>query len=756
MTSRPPARQVRRATAQQIESAARYLRSLQSQVQRLESPELGLDEATGKIAKAMGFSDYHVGRLLERAGIAPPLRRTLTAGAIDRFITEARQAQATYPNTHTRTKGAKSAALKVTAPKGASSTSPVTVWRASPEQLRSAGRTLTSYQRWSRDRSQKPPTLTELTRELALDLSFREAHVKQLLREARIADPLSATMGHSNIGRFLRAAEISTVTYPGPYPQRSVLEQAAAPVGTKREQKMTRVRATFRAHRAVLDDPGLTDSPLEELVTAVATASGIPADRIADAMRVAGVVEPQQPTVTAEAVEIVIAEAFNAAPADPEEWPTRTPTTGETPGRKPVHARFAGPDRLAAARLVLRSAREELDTAGGSSLSVAELARRVANTLTFTLEHAAALLNEAGIREPLHRTLEQRRINRFLKAAYTSAARYPVPNPIPELIPTPAVFPSRGDAVPVNESQRAFAMDLPSRVPEESVHRQASAGSVQHITSNNVAQPTGSDVEVDDDGLHYPTDAQLDAAGQLLRSPMTSREGVDREIQALVWRLAVTLQFPERDVHALLRECGIAEPLTQTVTPARIYRFLATSVAYGVSSEQVPERVINAGRSSDAVLAFEEDRPSEPITSPAQTHKTMAAEARANTLAEGTEQHPQAELQQAQQAATVPVDLGSTAGSRSPARRRPQPYPACQRLSEGWATATPAHRMADLYLALIELTTYRSTPQEQALAEIAAGRFGIHSDATTAARLNDRAAQLWRAGEGGVQLVTRL
>ncbi|MEX5300613.1 hypothetical protein [Kocuria sabuli] len=638
MTSRPPTSSARRASSQQIAAAAGNLRNLESQLRRLRAPDPSLAEVTTRIGKELGFSNQHVGRLLQRAGITSPLRRTLTAEAIDRFIAEAREARATYPDPRTRAKGAKSAAVKVTAPKNAVLKSSVTAWRASSEQLSAAGRTLTSYQRWSRDRSQQPPTMAELTRELALDLSFHESHVRRLLREAHIADPLSATMGHSNIGRFLRATEVSTVTYPGPYPQRSAVEMAAAPSGTKREQKMARVRAAFRAHRAVLDDPGLTDSPLEELVAAVSNASGIPADRIAEAMQIAGVVEPQRLTVTAEAVESVIAEAFNCAPADAESWPSHTPVPRTAPGRYPVHARFAGPDQLAAVRLVLRSAREEIEAAGQTnSLHLAELARRVANTLTFSLEHAAALLSEADIREPLHRTLKQRRIDRFIRVAYTSAARYPVP-------------------APITKPSAATAHKAPE-APDDAGPPLREAASLQFVN------PTGP-------------------------IPQLGAELMDEQALA-----------------------------------AYVQRMSNRSTTPGADPSTAPDPA-----AVRAVAAYIDRKSEHPVSG--------------ENPADAPDQRAQPQLQQ---------QLQTTQPKALPKHRSPQ-YPACQRLAEHWATSTPANRMADLYLALIELTTYRSTPQAQALAEIAADRFGIHTDATTGARLNDRATLLWRAGEGGAQL----
>lgn len=631
--TRPANPPVRRASTRQVAAAADHLRSLRVQVQRLGTPEPDLAETAAAMAHAMGFSDHHVGRLLQRAGIVPPLRRTLTTETIERFIAEAGEARATYPDPRARTKGAKSAAVKTTAPNRADPRSTVAAWRASPEQLTAVRRTLASYQRWSRDPLQTTPTLAELTRELSMDLSFRESHVRRLLRQAHIGDPLGTTLGRSNVGTFLHAAAASTVTYPGPYPQRSPSETASAPAGSKRQQKMARVRATFRAHRAVLDDPGLIDSTLEELVAAVATVTGIPADRIAEAMRRAGVVEPQHETVSAGSVELVIAEAFNVPPASPEEWPVRV-AAAVSPRQKPVYARFVGPDQLEALRLVMRSAREELDTEQEAPLHPAELARRVANTLTFTLEHAAELLEEAGIQEPLRRTLEARRIERLVKAAYTSSARYPVPDPVTEPIPAPAPATA---PVPGAVAQRS---EDPAPVPAVSP----------------VAPVRGPGMDLTDD------------------------EALAAYVQRMTNRNAAPGAIPSSDRDSAAR-AGSSDPSRTDSAP-------------------------------------------KPTTHPPRS----------------TAGRPQPQLQQQLQA------------ERATSRRRAPTHPACRRLAEGWAKAAPAHRMADLYLALSELTSYRSTPQAQALAEIAADRFGIHSDATTGVRLNDRAAQLWRAGEGGVQL----
>lgn len=91
------------------------------------------------------------------------------------------------------------------------------------------------------------------------------------------------------------------------------------------------------------------------------------------------------------------------------------------------------------------------------------------------------------------------------------------------------------------------------------------------------------------------------------------------------------------------------------------------------------------------------------------------------------------------------------AGRQTRALRSPQ-FPACQRLVDGVVAGSAAAATADVYLALLELTAYRSTAQAQAIAEITADRFGIHADGTTGARLGTRAKDAWRAGEGGVQL----
>lgn len=111
----------------------------------------------------------------------------------------------------------------------------------------------------------------------------------------------------------------------------------------------------------------------------------------------------------------------------------------------------------------------------------------------------------------------------------------------------------------------------------------------------------------------------------------------------------------------------------------------------------------------------------------------------------------QAVARQAREAAARSADVSTP---RVPPIRAPrvQQFPACQRLVDGVVAGSAAAATADVYLTLLELTAYRSTAQAQAIAEIVDDRFGIHSDATTGARLGTRAKDTWQAEEGGVQL----
>jgi hypothetical protein len=74
---------------------------------------------------------------------------------------------------------------------------------------------------------------------------------------------------------------------------------------------------------------------------------------------------------------------------------------------------------------------------------------------------------------------------------------------------------------------------------------------------------------------------------------------------------------------------------------------------------------------------------------------------------------------------------------------------ACRPLVAGNTSGELAMLSADLYLAIVELATYRAGAEHRAAAHIAAERFGVHIEAVTAAQLHARAHRAYDRGTGG-------
>lgn len=178
----------------------------------------------------------------------------------------------------------------------------------------------------------------------------------------------------------------------------------------------------------------------------------------------------------------------------------------------------------------------------------------------------------------------------------------------------------------------------------------------------------------------------------------------------LIQRVAAALQISQVDVLTAMRARKISYT-HRGLTPGRVENFLRDALRYPTIRSQVSKLsapVPHSGAPGPAVQA--------------RAHRAREA------------------------AVDAPVVTRS-----APAPGNEQ-YPACRRLVAGIVEGPAASATVDIYLALGELTAYRSSVQSRAIAEIVAERFGIHADDHTGSRLNDRAASLWASNEGAAQL----
>lgn len=100
----------------------------------------------------------------------------------------------------------------------------------------------------------------------------------------------------------------------------------------------------------------------------------------------------------------------------------------------------------------------------------------------------------------------------------------------------------------------------------------------------------------------------------------------------------------------------------------------------------------------------------------------------------------------AQRAATKTAPVTATLPVTAPATRGTTALAACRRLVAGNAAGEPAKLTAALYLAIVELAAYGAAPEHRAAAHIVAERFGVHTDAATAAQLHTRTQRAYDRG----------
>lgn len=251
-----------------------------------------------------------------------------------------------------------------------------------------------------------------------------------------------------------------------------------------------------------------------------------------------------------------------------------------------------------------------------------------------------------------------------------------------------------------------------------------------------------------------PASEQLAAARAVL---LSARQQIDDSttegpgLVALRRQLATALNFSGDRVAGLLQESGISHSLHETLTQARVDRFI--NAAY--TSPPKPPAPRTLAVRNDAPRAAKDHREQQRREHHAtkqerqQEEKTRRQE-RERRLREQVETNRALSLARIAARPRRPSRRAPTAPPR-PARQTVS-TPACRRIVDGLTSGVSAQLTADFYQAIAELTVYGSTSTARELSLIAADRFGIHTDPATAAQLHAQAVRTMDEGIAGAQL----
>lgn len=251
-----------------------------------------------------------------------------------------------------------------------------------------------------------------------------------------------------------------------------------------------------------------------------------------------------------------------------------------------------------------------------------------------------------------------------------------------------------------------------------------------------------------------PTSEQLAAARAVLgsaRQRIDDPTGEEPGFLALRRQLANALLFSENRVAGLLQESGIADPLRETLTQARIDQFI--NAAY-TSPPRPPAPRPSSVRS-------EVPRPAKDHREQRRREHGATKQERQQEEKDRRQKRERRHREQAKMNRILSLAQIATRPSRPPRRapaatprpaRRAASTPACRRIVEGLTFGNSSQLTADFYQAIAELTAYGSTAAARELALIAADRFGVHADPATAAQLHAQVARAVEEGTAGARL----
>lgn len=352
--------------------------------------------------------------------------------------------------------------------------------------------------------------------------------------------------------------------------------------------------------------------------------------------------------------------------------------------------------RIEAAGHALRLAARIAENPRMEPPTLAQLTSSLAQHLQCDRLVAAALCEQVGIQEPLAIHLTEARIVRFLR----TCRQHPTVMPIPpsqrverEVVIEPA--PAKTSKPKKRLAMTAPATPGPARESQrERTERLARERAERYRAAQQAAaaRPTTKPAPVLAPAVSKEH-ARLNQARQLLKT--AARQHVspltrDRRREVLLRDLANALALPPSQIKVLLSSAGVSVSDRQ-LTPERIEKFISTVRIHPVFAQRLA-----AAQTARPVPAT--------VTAPIPTVRPAAALA------------------------------------------------ACRRLMSGNVTGEPARLTADLYLAVAELCAYGATPEERAAGPIAAERFGVHTDAATAATIHARAARQFARATAGEYL----
>ncbi|MFI7744635.1 hypothetical protein [Kocuria rhizosphaericola] len=352
-------------------------------------------------------------------------------------------------------------------------------------------------------------------------------------------------------------------------------------------------------------------------------------------------------------------------------------------------------EKAVAARKILENARRDLRQRYSVKPTVYSLTHLLVATLDCPSLHVGELMEGAGIGNPLRKAISARCINLFVQAYLA----HPEPGPGPQ---------------------------------ERQVPR-------------------------------WPSEMQLAEVREMLEVQRSTARNANavHDAQHIAKRISNTMGWRPADTKALMTQAGLVHPMARSLTEDRIAAFLSAAAKFSVHYKAPPKSHTKSTSKGSTQKSAHQPVPQPPRQPAQQAPQRESAKQQAERLLKEREKQLRAKLKH-----TAPQSKARARPSSTPATssmpvyvpRGKEALPACRRLVQGNTSGVPARLTADLYLTIAELAAYGATADERAAAHIAAERFGIHTDAATAAQIHARTKRSFERETSGEALdhLTRL
>ncbi|MEX5255082.1 hypothetical protein [Kocuria arenosa] len=348
-------------------------------------------------------------------------------------------------------------------------------------------------------------------------------------------------------------------------------------------------------------------------------------------------------------------------------------------------------EKAVAARKILENARRDLRQRYSVKPTVYSLTHLLVATLDCPSLHVGELMDGAGIGNPLRKALSARCINLFVQAYLAHPKPGPGPSPQERQVP------------------------------------------------------------------RWPSEMQLAEVREMLEvQRSTARNGnAVQDAQHIAKRISNTMGWRPADTKALMTQSGLVNPMARSLTEDRIAAFMSAAAKFSVHYRTPPKSHTKSTSKGSTQKSAHQPAPKPPRPPAQQAPQRESAKQQAERLLKEREKQLRAKLKH-----TAPHPKARTRPSSPPATspmpvtvpRGKEALPACRRLVQGNTSGVPARFTADLYLTIAELAAYGATADERAAAHIAAERYGIHTDAATAAQIHARAKRSFERETSGEAL----